>query len=156
MGPPDSFLIAFAPSWRAHAVVVPPDVSGAALVERLALRPGVPVVTLVGSTVPGTGDDPVMVDAIAAGLGPVVLDNGWHVVTGATDAGIFSLLGRAATAAGAVPAPWIGVAPLGLVTWPGRPPGPADLDREPLEPHHSHFVLVEGEGWGDETPAQVA
>jgi hypothetical protein len=26
----------------------------------------------------------------------------------------------------------------------------------PLEPHHTHFVLVDGDAWGDETPALLA
>ena len=154
--PTDTFDIAFAPAWTARAVVVDPDVGGDELLRLLGLRAGSAVVALTGSTVAGSADDPVLVEAIAGGLGPAALDSGWHVVTGATDAGIFSLLGRAAAAAGAVPAPWIGVAPLDLVTWPGRPPGAADLDREPLEPHHSHAVLVRGDRWGDEMPVQVA
>ncbi len=29
-------------------------------------------------------------------------------------------------------------------------------DRVPLEPHHTHFVLADGEEWGDETPALLA
>lgn len=156
MAPPDPFLITFAPSWEARAVVVPPDLAADDLLGRLSLGPGAAVVGVTGSTAAGTEDDPSMADAVAAGLGSAVLDGAWHVVTGATDAGIFSLLGRAAAAAGAVPAPWIGVAPLDLVTWPGRAPGPADVEREPLEPHHSHVVLVEGGAWGDETPTQVA
>jgi len=155
VGPPDTFEIAFAPAWTATAVVVGPDVGGDDVLVRLGLRAAVPVVALTGSTTSGSADDPVLVDSIALGLGPAALDSGWHVVTGATDAGIFALLGRAAAAGGAVPAPWVGVAPLDLVTWPGRPPGPADLDREPLEAHHSHLVLVRGERWGDETPVHV-
>src|SRR6185295_3182740 len=40
----------------------------------------------------------------------------------------------------------IGVAPAGLVSYPG---GPAE--GTPLEPNHSHFVLVDGNVWGSET-----
>lgn len=136
-------------------MVVPPDLGGDELLARLDLQPGAAVVGVTGSTAAGTEDDPLMADAIAAGLGPAILDCGWHVVTGGTDAGVFSLLGRAAAAAGALPAPWIGVVPLDLATWPGRPPAPAGAERAPLEPHHSHVVLVEGGTWGDETPTQV-
>ncbi|MGH9265913.1 MAG: hypothetical protein ACRD1D_14585, partial [Acidimicrobiales bacterium] len=68
------------------------------------------------------------------------------------DAGIFSILGRAMTNRSA---PLVGVAPGRLVTWPGRAgsSGDADGSRVPLEPHHSHFVLVDGQAWGDETEA---
>ena len=137
-------------------MVVPPDVAGDELLERLGLTADVAVVALTGSTAAGSEDDGPMAEAIAGGLGPAALDNGWHLVTGGTDAGIFTLLGRSAEAAGALSAPWIGVAPLELVTWPGRAPGPADVERQPLEPHHSHFLLVQGESWGNETSTQVA
>jgi hypothetical protein len=69
-------------------------------------------------------------------------------VTGGTDAGIFSILGAGMEGRSA---PLIGVAPGRLVTWPGRAAGPAEESRVGLEPHHSHFVLVDGEAWGDET-----
>ena len=62
------------------------------------------------------------------------------VVTGGTDAGIFALFG---TATGEPAAPLVGVAPR-------RRAG------VPLEPHHTHFVLVDGDAWGDETPALLA
>lgn len=48
-------------------------------------------------------------------------------------------------------APHIGMAVESLVTWPGKPEGEA-----PLEPNHSHLVLVEGENWGDETETMYA
>ncbi|HMH44338.1 MAG TPA: hypothetical protein VK557_12690, partial [Pyrinomonadaceae bacterium] len=45
----------------------------------------------------------------------------------------------------------LGVAPAGKVTYPGDP-SPANIENgTPLEPNHSHFVLVEGDEWGSET-----
>lgn len=104
-----------------------------------------------GTTAPlGDGLDGLD-DVLARGVAGVAVADGLTVVTGATDAGIFSLLGAAMADA---TAPLIGVAPLGLVTWPDRLPAGADL--EPLEGHHSHFVLVEGHEWGDETATMLA
>ncbi|MDP1804901.1 MAG: hypothetical protein Q8K72_07035 [Acidimicrobiales bacterium] len=63
------------------------------------------------------------------------------VVTGGTDAGIFALFGAAM---GDEPtAPLVGVAP-------------RDRAGVALEPHHTHYVLVDGDAWGDETPALLA
>jgi hypothetical protein len=63
------------------------------------------------------------------------------VLDGGTDAGIFAVLG-----AGLAERPGrgcsVGVVPEELVTWPGRRWPPRDTVA--LEPHHSHFVLVEG------------
>jgi hypothetical protein len=39
------------------------------------------------------------------------------------------------------------------LTKPGREGAPAGA--VPLEPHHSHFVLVDGSEWGDETPMML-
>jgi hypothetical protein len=79
------------------------------------------------------------------------------VITGGTDAGIFALFGRAL---GEEPTtPCVGVAPVGAVTWPGRGEGesaplpPNELVQ--LEPHHTHFLLVEGTEWGTETEALI-
>ena len=87
------------------------------------------------------------------GLAGTAGREGLTTVTGGTDAGIFSILGEAIWDC---PEPVIGVAPGPLVTWPGRAPADDGGDRVPLEPHHSHFVLVDGHHWGDETPALLA
>jgi len=64
-------------------------------------------------------------------------------------------MGRARAAIGAT-FPLIGVAPTGLAILPGQ-----DLPSEEaayLEPNHSHFVLVPGAHWGEESSwiAQIA
>ena len=89
-------------------------------------------------------------DVLAGGVGKVAVTDGLTVVTGAIDAGIFSMLGAAMEER---TAPLIGVAPRALVTWPTR--GPAGDDREDLEGHHSHFVPVDGSEWGDETATMI-
>ncbi len=77
------------------------------------------------------------------------------LITGGTDAGIFALMGRGLAKWGRT-APCVGVVVTGWVTWPGRatdglPQWWFDREHVQLEPHHSHFVLVEGKDWGDET-----
>jgi hypothetical protein len=87
------------------------------------------------------------------GLARVVAEEDLTAVTGGTDAGVFALFGRGVgDDPGAV---CVGVAPVGAVRWPGRADEANDPDRVPLEPHHSHFVLVEGEEWGDELEAML-
>ncbi len=87
---------------------------------------------------------------LADGVARIAAEESLAIITGATDAGIISLLGRGVEK-WRLNAPLIGVAPDKLVTWPGRKEGDT-----PLEPHHSHFVLVEGEDWGDETKTMYA
>lgn len=70
------------------------------------------------------------------------------VVDGGTDAGVMQMMGEARWKTGAT-FPLIGVTSVGLATLPNQPP-PGD-DACALEPHHSHFVIVPGSQWGDES-----
>jgi SLOG in TRPM, prokaryote/Protein of unknown function (DUF4231) len=119
-----------------------------------ALDLGVPpgVVVLAG----GTRDFPVEIQAslaplLSEGLAKVVSEEGLTTITGATDAGVFALFGAGLEERRSPVT--IGVAPAALVTWPGRVSGVDDA--APLEPHHSHFVLTDGDEWGDELPTMT-
>ncbi|MEH1918889.1 hypothetical protein [Nostoc sp.] len=72
-----------------------------------------------------------------------------YVVDGGTDAGIMRMMGVARTQIGAKFA-LVGVTPEGKVALPNHLETTADLI--PLEPNHTHFVLVPGNDWGDESP----
>jgi SLOG in TRPM, prokaryote len=76
------------------------------------------------------------------------------VVDGGTDAGVMRLMGQARAAANATFA-LVGVCPTDLVITPMQKPL---QDAVPLEPNHTHFVMVQGDRWGDEseTLAKVA
>ncbi|MEH1903737.1 MAG: hypothetical protein V7L04_20590 [Nostoc sp.] len=81
-------------------------------------------------------------------LAPVAESLGAYVVDGATDAGVIQLMGKARTQIGAKFA-LIGVTPEKKVALPNQQEPAADLT--PLEPNHTHFVLVPGNKWGDES-----
>jgi hypothetical protein len=110
----------------------------------LGLGTGRPTIALVGGA--GSVDEATLerLRAIFASLVPTVERLGATVVDGGTDAGVMRLLGseRAASSASF---PLVGVVV-------------ASLADEATEPNHTHFVLVPGERWGDETPwlARVA
>ncbi len=64
------------------------------------------------------------------------------IISGGTQAGLFALLGEVVAETG-FDGPVIGVAPAGRI------------DRghhTPLEPHHSHALIVDAPSWGDEIP----
>ncbi|UBF24660.1 hypothetical protein K9N68_23725 [Kovacikia minuta CCNUW1] len=70
------------------------------------------------------------------------------VVDGGTDAGVMRLMGQARMEIGA-DFPLVGVIPIGLATLPNQTaPSP---EAAPLEANHTHFVLVPGSRWGDES-----
>lgn len=86
----------------------------------------------------------LFVDAIA----PLAEELGVIVVDGGTDAGVMRFIGRARRAIGGT-FPLIGVAAIDTVILPDH--SPSNPDAAPLEPHHTHFVLVPGSNWGDES-----
>lgn len=84
-------------------------------------------------------------------LGPLAEARQLNVVDGGTDAGVMRLIGQAR---GAVDGtfPLIGVAPVGLVDLPEQQlNGKVPAEASPLEPHHTHCLLVPGNEWGDES-----
>ncbi|MDP9234862.1 MAG: hypothetical protein M3P01_09985, partial [Actinomycetota bacterium] len=72
-----------------------------------------------------------------------------YVVDGGTDAGVMKLVGRARSESGAG-FPLIGVVAEG--TAKGLSPPSPGADQAELELHHTHFIVVPGSKWGDETP----
>jgi hypothetical protein len=80
---------------------------------------------------------------------PVVMAWQAVVVDGGTDSGVMQLLGWARAEAEAS-FPLVGVAAEDKVILPGD--NLESADRARLERNHSHFVLVPGSSWGDESP----
>ena len=77
------------------------------------------------------------------------------VICGGTDMGVMAEIGQARWQNG-YKFPLIGVAPEALVTWPGGPSSAKFLwwgtQRWQLASHYSHFILVPGSQFGDESP----
>jgi hypothetical protein len=76
------------------------------------------------------------------------------VICGGTDIGVMAAIGKARGRNG-YQFPLVGIAPEGSVTWPEGPRSgnvaTFGNEREQLEPHHSHFILVPGNQFGDES-----
>ena len=143
----------------AIAVAAPADVSGEEAVAALALpRPHGAIVLNGGTTELPTDLAVTLRDTLGNGIARVAVEDRLTVVTGGTDAGIFSLFGQAL--GDERTAPCIGVVPAGRVIWPERASpadrGPEDEELVPLEPHHSHFLLVATDEWGAETEAMLS
>ena len=81
-------------------------------------------------------------------LAPLAQQLGLFVVDGGTDTGVMGLMGRAKHEIQG-DFPLIGVSPIGLVKLPNRTNTAPEAAH--LEPHHTHFFLVPGSNWGDES-----
>jgi len=79
------------------------------------------------------------------------------VIDGGTPFGVMELMGRARRRLAAT-FPLLGMAPEGRIALDDQrddapdPPASQDAMKVPLDPHHSHFLLVPGDRWGDESP----
>jgi hypothetical protein len=77
------------------------------------------------------------------------------VICGGTDMGIMAEIGQIRSRNG-YKFPLVGITPEELVTWPGGPRSLKFLwfgkQRWQLESHYSHFILVPGSQFGDESP----
>jgi hypothetical protein len=77
------------------------------------------------------------------------------VICGGTDMGVMAEMGQLRWKKGYT-FPLVGVAPEALVTWTDGPHSTKFLwwgtQRWQLEPHYSHFILVPGSQFGDESP----
>ncbi len=127
-----------------------------AALSELSLTRTRPILILVGGA--------ASLDATTAGallpiferLAPRLDELDALVIDGGTPFGVMALMGlaRCRSAAGF---PLLGVAPLGLIALDPTarvpdPPGVAADAKVPLDANHTHFLLVPGERWGDESP----
>jgi SLOG in TRPM, prokaryote len=91
-----------------------------------------------------------LVDVFTNAIAPAAAELGALVMDGGTQSGVMAMMGEA-LAKGGRRCQLLGIAPAGKVTYPGGPNDANIGDGAPLEPNHSHFVLVESDEWGGET-----
>lgn len=139
-------LSAAGPAWAVQ-VAEPNDLPSA--LGKLGFHPPRRAVVVVGGA---TGLDVADIDRLrslfVAAIVPVVEEYDAVGIDGGTFAGVMRLFGEARTATAAT-FPLLGVAAIGTVHLPGQQAHRSDT---PLEPHHTHFVLVPGDLWGAEAP----
>ena len=134
---------------RRNAVIVDPTTSAADVLKELRLPASKGLVVFNGGTTTLSDVDLRRLRPVLDRLLSLVDEDGLTLLTGATDAGVFSVLGEVAKSR---PGKWrmVGVAPLKLVSLDGAQT-PLDPERTPLEPNHTDFVLVDTARWGGET-----
>jgi hypothetical protein len=137
----------------AHTVHVARADELAAALAALGLGDARAVLVVVGGaqSLAGTQLDTVE-QLLAAVVVPLCDELGAAVVDGGTDSGVMAAMGRARAAEGGT-FPLVGVVAAGTVVG-GRPSGADATVSEParFEQHHTHFVVVPGTDWGDESP----
>ena len=120
-----------------------------AALAQLGLAPAAGALVLVGGAGGMSPEEVRRVEPLfRAAVAPAAARAGAVVVDGGTDAGIMRLIGEARSASGGS-FPLLGVAPASLLDGAGGTDAASDSSHP--EPHHTHFVLVPGSRWGDES-----
>jgi hypothetical protein len=121
--------------------------------SELHLRGRYPVIVLIGGEI-----DEQQADATKRAIETIARtaeDINAVVICGGTDMGVMAEIGQIRRL-NHYKFPLVGIAPEALVTWPGGPHGTKFLwwgkRRWQLESHYSHFILVPGSQFGDESP----
>lgn len=144
------FKFTFTNKLSAQAIQVHNLVDLSEALPKIGLHRTRPTLVLVGGASGiGEADKARLQQLFTQEIAPLAQELGVAVVDGGTDAGIMGFMGQARTAMGGT-FPLIGVAALGTVIVPNVPPPSSDA--APLEPNHTHFILVPGTNWGDESP----
>lgn len=130
----------------AVAVSVTAQSKAEEIIKALGLKPYKAVILVLGGA---DGIDeklaPRLQQMFGRGVARAAVEANAVSLDGGTAAGVMAMMGEGVAGRG-YKTDLIGVAPAGLVSYPG---GPAE--GTPLEPNHSHFVLVDGNAWGSET-----
>ncbi len=117
--------------------------------EQMGLVGSHPILVIVGGASQMSEADFVRIQSLFIEvLAPIAQRLGAYIVDGGTDAGVMQLIGNARHQINAQ-FPLIGVAPTGKVILPNQTESTDDAAL--LEPHHTHFILVPGHNWGDES-----
>jgi len=122
-------------------------------ISELHLNDSHPVIVLIGGEIDEKQAD-VTRRAIQT-VSRIAEDMHALVICGGTDMGVMAEIGQARSKSGCT-YPLVGMAPEELVTWTDGPASTKKLwwgkQRWQLEPHCTHFILVPGSQFGDESP----
>jgi hypothetical protein len=136
---------------RAVVVAASRDAEAQSILKALDLAPAHAVIMVLGGA-KGLDDSrkarlaKLFSDAIA----PAAAELDALIIDGGTQSGVMAMVGEAFARRGRG-CQLLGIAPAGKATYPGSPAEASIADGAPLEPNHSHFVLVESNEWGGET-----
>ncbi len=142
------FRLAISNGLTASAIRVESDKDLSNAMEQLGFNNPRPTLVILGGAGKMSDTDLSRLRSLFVNvLAPLVEELGASVVDGGTDFGVMQMIGQAAEISAQFAL--IGVTPVGKVALPNQPP-PEEVSA--LEPNHSHFVLIPGSDWGDESP----
>ena len=117
------------------------------IIDALALKSyKVIILVLGGADNINTELVPKLIQLFGRGIAKAAIEAEAIIIDGGTQSGVMAMMGEG-VARRDYKTQLIGVAPLTKISYPDK----GSTNGTPLEPNHSHFVLVEGKEWGTET-----
>ncbi|MDY7231370.1 DUF4231 domain-containing protein [Hyalangium rubrum] len=137
---------------RARWVRAAPEAEPRELLHELGLSgpPRSLILLLGGADALDAGLNARLQQLFSRGIARAAAETGALVLDGGTQSGVMALMGQGVADRGHR-STLVGVAPAGRVTAPESAAEGDAEPRVPLEPNHSHFVLVDSDAWGGET-----
>jgi hypothetical protein len=144
-----SFTINFRNDRTAQVLKLMADQDLAVALSAIGLTENHPVLVVIGGASLISDEDLQRLQRLFSEvLAPLAKELGLIVADGGTDAGVMRLMGNAREEISGT-FPLVGFSPDGLVKLPDDETSSTELTD--LEPHHTHFFLVPGDQWGDES-----
>jgi hypothetical protein len=143
--------ILFSNGNRAQLLAPPAGTPAGSILKALDIGQSKALIILVGGA--AGLDEPLkprLVQLFSRGIAHAVAGRNALIIDGGTQAGVMAMMGQGVADIGRNSI-LLGVVPAGKVTYPGGPSEECIEDGAPLDPNHSHFVLVESNEWGGET-----
>jgi hypothetical protein len=145
------FELDFGREWRALAVRIRSSEQVRQALQVLGFDRPYPTIFISGGAARMSDEDRNHTRDILEAIGRFAGERGAVIVDGGTESGIMQMLGDVRETCNRQFL-LIGVAPMGKVSFPGfKNPH----EEAVLEDSHSHFILVDGDEWGAESPTIV-
>jgi hypothetical protein len=135
----------------AHLVQASPLTPAARVLQMLHLERPAALIMVFGAAASLEPNVELRLEQLfSRGIARAAIDKRAAIVDGGTQSGVMALMGKGVADRGRQTV-LLGVAPAGKVTYPDSDNANSSEDHAPLDRNHSHFVLVRGNEWGDET-----
>ncbi len=141
------FNIQFDKGHTAKAVRIPSKADPSTALKLLGLEQKRPVIFVSGGASKMDEQDRRLIRDMIKTVAQFADEHNAIIVDGGTEAGVMQLVGEI-RAKNNLTFPLIGVSPIGKVAWPGHQNAGSDTQLNDL---HTHFILVDGDNWGDES-----
>lgn len=136
---------------RAQAIISPPDADVHDLLRALDIQQPKAVIMIAGGAAQMDKQlHPNLTRLFTDGIAQLAASLDALIIDGGTQAGVMALMGQAVARQRHGPT-LLGVTPAGTITYPGKLTDTTSKESAPLDPNHTHFVLVEIDTWGGET-----